>query len=118
MYQHLIDEGSLYLHGFCDRNLIKRRTLDHSIMISCNKLGALGNAELEALAAGKYVIYGGPKKFLSYLPQDLLMRYGRNYSEILHKMNSDISELFDINDFNSVHQNDCNEIISLLFNNH
>ena len=118
MYQHLIDEGSLYLHGFCDRNLIKRRTLDHSIMISCNKLGALGNAELEALAAGKYIIYGGPKKFLSYLPQHLLIRYGRNYSEILHKMNSDVSELLNISDFHSVHQKDCDEIVSLLSNEH
>ena len=83
-------------------------------MISCNKLGALGNAELEALAAGKYIIYGGPEKFLSYLPKQLLFRYGRNYSEILSKINSNTSQKLHITDFNSVHQKDCEDIIDLL----
>ena len=113
-YQYLLEQGAVQLHGFCDREKIEKLTLNHSIMISCNKLGALGNAELEALAAGKYIIYGGPEKFLSYLPKQLLFRYGRNYSEILSKINSNTSQKLHITDFNSVHQKDCEDIIDLL----
>lgn len=114
IYKELVDSGIVRLHGFCDREKIENFTQRHAIMISGNMLGALGNAELEAIASGKYILYCGPAKYLSYLPIELRDLYSRDYSELLQKLN--IRNIDDILfcDFETIHQNDACEILSML----
>ena len=104
----------VFLHGFVDTNQICSMTQDHAFMISGNKLGALGNAELEALARGKKIIYCGDKKYMSSIPENII----KNYVHVSEWRNINIEKFLKqsckIQNFFIIHKADKRAVLELL----
>ena len=86
-------------------------------MISGNKLGCLGNSEIECLSLGLKIIYLYDKH-IKYLPENLNQYYVSKNS-FFNRLNNFLRPEKDLKapsfqNFDEVHQKDINEIISLI----
>lgn len=107
--------AKLFYYGFLDRAAIEAVLPDMSIMISANKVGCLGNAELEAISFGKPVIYLGNKEHLNFIPRALRRFYlapGQYQRD--RKAKWFCPRRVGINNFDKVHDADVNSILRLI----
>ena len=102
-------------HGFVDRPEIEALLPKMSIMISANKLGCLGNAELEAICFGKPIIYLGSSDHLQFIPKELRQFY---LSPERYKKDRETALVFrtkaSVESFEYVHDTDASMIMALL----
>ena len=102
-------------HGFVDRPKIEALLPTMSIMISANKLGCLGNAELEAICFGKPIIYLGSADHLQFIPKELRQFY---LSPERYKKDRETALFYrtkaSLESFDSVHETDASMIMALL----
>lgn len=108
--------SKIIAHGFLDRDLIAEKIADMSVMISANQHGCLGNAELEALGAGKPIIYLCDPKNLTFIPDELRDFYIDPSFYLANHGNYQPpkSPYLQIPDFEDVHRVDVEFICALL----
>lgn len=105
----------VFFHGFVDRAVIERVLPNMDIMISANKNGCLGNAELETISFGKPIIYLASLNNLDFIPASLREFYLNPMQYQLDRKAKLLNpKQFNIGSFDSIHECDAASIAALL----